>query len=39
MYMRVCIGVVCMQRVYMYVCGVVVGVYAWIEFICISECL
>ncbi len=36
MYVRVFISV-CMNRVYM--CGVFIGVYAWMEFICISECL
>ncbi len=29
---------VCMHRVYMYM-RVFIGVYAWIEFICICECL
>ncbi len=37
----VCVSVyrcVCMDQVYMYV-RVFIGVYAWIKFICISECL
>ncbi len=29
---------ICMRQVYMYK-RVFIGVYAWIEFICISECL
>ncbi len=29
---------ICMDRVYMYV-RVFIGVYAWIEFICMCECL
>ncbi len=36
MYTRVCIGV--SARIDLYVCAcVVVGVYAWIKFICIRE--
>ncbi len=38
MYMRVFHMCICMGRVYMYM-RVFIGVYAWIEFICICECL
>ncbi len=37
----VCVSVyrcICTDRVYMYV-RVFIGVYAWIEFICMCECL
>ncbi len=39
MYTQVCIGV-CLHAASLYVCAcVVVGVYAWIKFICIRKCL